>query len=102
MNSFGIFLFEVITNTIPYNNYSKEEFLKAKFPPKLPDNILDIDEDIIDLINQCLNTNPHKRPTLYEIATTLNNKLRSRKRGKFYYYRLFILLRLPWTSYRIK
>lgn len=56
--------------------------MKAKFPPKLPTDALDIDEDLIDLMNLCLNSNSHKRPTLNEIATILSNKLRSKKRGK--------------------
>lgn len=62
--SFGIILYELFTETIPYEGMSQMQIIRSieeGNPLTLPS---DIDEDIGEIINACLNRDMEKRPSL--------------------------------------
>lgn len=62
--SFGIILYELFTETVPYEGMSQMQIIRSieeEKPLPLPD---DIDEDIAEIIKACLNHDVKKRPSL--------------------------------------
>jgi serine/threonine protein kinase len=77
--SFGMILYELTTNTIPFK-YCRNAFLvyeevtlNKKTPP-IPEGI-EIDSTLHDLMKQCWNWDPQQRPSFSEIVQTLKKSL---------------------------
>jgi sterile alpha motif and leucine zipper-containing kinase AZK len=80
--SFGMVLYEITTNTVPYD-YCKdniphltiEVIVKKKIPPISNQN--QIQPILLNLMKQCWNWDPHQRPSFSEIVQTLRNAKQS-------------------------
>ena len=73
--SFGMLLWELIVETIPFNVKMKEVYdyvVEQKYRPEITK---DIDDDIADLIRLCWHSEPKSRPSFDEIIMKLKNKL---------------------------
>ena len=70
--SYGMILWELITNQIPYNNLKKEEIINEVAKKK---KIVKIPEDgnmvLIELTKLCLQYKPENRPTIEKIVKYL-------------------------------
>ena len=71
--SFGMILYELLTNSIPWDGIDSidiENFILNKKRPKLPE---DISENLRILIKKCWNSDPNIRPTFEEILLEFLN-----------------------------
>jgi serine/threonine protein kinase len=103
--SFGTVLYELTTNTIPYDYckdnipfLTKEAIHEKKILP-IPEGI-GIDSTLRDLMKQCWNWDPQQRPSFTQIVQALRNALLTR--GKLcimWTYSSFDFLR---KSFRLK
>jgi hypothetical protein len=78
--SFGMILYELTTNTIPYQHCQIEflvydEVIKYNKTPPIPKGI-EIDSILHDLMKGCWNWDPQQRPSFSQIVQTLRNALR--------------------------
>ncbi|EXX58764.1 Tpk1p [Rhizophagus irregularis DAOM 197198w] len=72
--SFGIVMYEVISELSPYHDLSHEGNLAIKICQGLrPRFNIKVPELIIHLIKRCLDANPSERPTAYEIYKILRS-----------------------------
>ena len=75
---FGIIAYEVCTGFPPYHDIAHDEFLAAKICQGLrPKSNYSIPQLILDIIQQCWDADPLKRPKageLYELFDKLNDK----------------------------
>jgi sterile alpha motif and leucine zipper-containing kinase AZK len=77
--SFGMVLYELATNTIPYQHIQNQlqiydEVIMNKKTPPFPEGIK-IDPTLLNLMNQCWNWDPQQRPSFSQIVQTLRNTL---------------------------
>jgi serine/threonine protein kinase len=72
--SFGMVLYELTTNTIPYDycEYPTTEVLVDKKTPPIP-NQIEIHPTLLNLMNQCWNWDPQQRPSFSQIVQTLRD-----------------------------
>jgi sterile alpha motif and leucine zipper-containing kinase AZK len=77
--SFGMILYELTTNTIPYG-YCKtpfqiyEEMVVKKKTPPIPEGI-EIHPTLLNLMKQCWNWDPQQRPSFTQIVQTFKTAL---------------------------
>ena len=77
--SFGILMYEVVTNSIPYAEYQQNEDTLSRLKSKIinenyrPQFSTQINPKIRSLIDQCLSKDPNDRPTFKEIYTHLTH-----------------------------
>lgn len=70
--AFGIFLYQVVTNLQPYENFNfktEKKIINEDFRPKLYDYI---PTNISELLKRCFDKDPKKRPSFNEIVELLN------------------------------
>jgi serine/threonine protein kinase len=76
--SFGMVLYELTTNTIPYHSQSDTQILKEvcdnKKTPPLPEDVTCIHPILLNLMKQCWNWDPQQRPPFTQIVQILKNK----------------------------
>lgn len=83
--SFGVLMYEVVTDSIPYPEYLNGELNQYRFQYKiLNDNYRPkfdkpIKKPIQELIEQCWSANPDDRPTFSELFEKLSNKKEDKK-----------------------
>jgi serine/threonine protein kinase len=81
--SFGMVLYELTTNKIPYdyckNNipFLTKEVTEHKKTPPIPEGI-EIHPTLRELMNQCWNWDPQQRPSFSQIVQTLRNVKQNR------------------------
>lgn len=73
--SFGILLWEIMTQVVPFNVKMKELYDYVVEQKCRPEITKDIDGDIAELIRMCWDSEVKSRPKFDEIITILNNKL---------------------------
>jgi serine/threonine protein kinase len=79
--SFGMVLYELTTNIIPYHycqNQAQivtEVYVNKKTPP-LPKNATHIHPTLLDLMKQCWNWDPQQRPSFTQIVQILREKVK--------------------------
>ncbi|GBB87505.1 hypothetical protein RclHR1_00140009 [Rhizophagus clarus] len=74
---FGIIAYEICTGLPPYHDISHDEFLAMKICQGLrPKCNYKIPQLIFDMINQCWDANPLKRPKANELSDSLNDLYR--------------------------
>jgi sterile alpha motif and leucine zipper-containing kinase AZK len=78
--SFGMVLYEIATNTIPYHNCQNsaqviEELCVNKKTPSLPENLTKIHPTLVDLMKQCWNWESHNRPSFTQIVQILQQQI---------------------------
>ena len=70
--SFGIMLWEMITGKLPFKGVSREEFMTEVadkgFRPAIPKNLSPV---LANLLRDCWDVNPLKRPSFESILATL-------------------------------
>ncbi|KAN0041936.1 hypothetical protein ACTFIV_004490 [Dictyostelium citrinum] len=83
--AFGILLYEIMTEREPYKDEDLEGLSKIEFICKggRPSTDLDIlDKNIRDLIKNCWNQDPSKRPTFVKVFNTLNEIFQIKQKEK--------------------
>ncbi|KAN0012390.1 hypothetical protein ACTFIU_007691 [Dictyostelium citrinum] len=83
--AFGILLYEIMTEREPYKDEDLEGLSKIEFICKggRPSTDLDIlDKNIRDLIKNCWNQDPTKRPTFVKVFNTLNEIFQIKQKEK--------------------
>jgi serine/threonine protein kinase len=80
--SFGMVLYELTTNTIPYSDCNNpmqiKDKLENKKTPSIP-NENEIDSTLRELMKQCWNWDPQQRPSFTQIVQILK-KAKSQQR----------------------
>jgi serine/threonine protein kinase len=82
--SFGMILYELTTNTIPYDYcgvnipFLTKEVTERKITPPIA-NEIQIHPTLRDLMNRCWNWEPQNRPSFTEIVQTLRNAVAQSK-----------------------
>src|SRR5436190_13640416 len=72
--SFGIIMVEVSTGKPPYGNVPHDEKLALAICNGLRPRVTKgTPQCYVDLVNQCLDVNPEKRPSVYELRKTIGN-----------------------------
>jgi serine/threonine protein kinase len=77
--SFGMVLYELTTNTIPYQHCQNafliyDEVIKYNKTPPIPEGI-EIHSTLRELMNQCWIWDPQQRPSFSQIVQTLRNSM---------------------------
>jgi serine/threonine protein kinase len=77
--AFGMILYELVTNTIPYQDLDTEESVKnevcvQKKTPPIPEGI-EVHPTLLDLMKKCWNWDPEQRPSFTEIVQTLEKTI---------------------------
>jgi serine/threonine protein kinase len=71
--SLGIILWCIISGQLPYTNFSHDSFLAHEIckgkRPMIPNGT---PKDIVEILNQCWESDPSKRPSIHTIAFSLN------------------------------
>jgi len=82
--SFGVTMFEIFSRCQPYEGQGTPQEVLAKvtnlsrvpdYRPRLPASTI-APQDLVDLMNECWNKNPLRRPTFEEIASRVGECLR--------------------------
>jgi serine/threonine protein kinase len=84
--SFGMVLYELTTNTIPYDYCMKHgkpnvpfltrEVCDNKKTPPLPENTTHIHPTLLDLMKQCWNWDSQQRPSFTQIVQILREQMK--------------------------
>jgi serine/threonine protein kinase len=79
--SFGMVLYELTTNTIPYCHCQNakqiiKEVCENKKTPPLPENTTHIHPTLLDLMKQCWNWDPQQRPSFTQIVQILQEQMK--------------------------
>lgn len=83
--AFGILLYEIMTEREPFNDEDLEGLSKIEFICKggRPSTDLNsLSKNIRDLIKNCWNRNPSKRPSFVKIFNTLNEIFQTKQKEK--------------------
>jgi serine/threonine protein kinase len=77
--SFGMILYELTTNTVPYHDCKNQmqlydEVCVNKKTPPLPENIKHIHPTVLELMKQCWNWDPQQRPSFTQIVEILRKQ----------------------------
>jgi serine/threonine protein kinase len=80
--SFGMVLYELTTNTIPYHHCQNQvqiiaKVCKKKKTPPLPKNTAQIHPILLGLMKKCWNWKPRKRPSFTQIVQILREQMKS-------------------------
>ncbi|CAI2198119.1 1715_t:CDS:1, partial [Funneliformis geosporum] len=71
---FGIVSYEVMTGLPPYNDVVHEEYLAIRICPGLrPMNNYKVPQLMLDIVQQCWDANPSKRPKASELFDLFHN-----------------------------
>lgn len=96
--SFGATLYEILTGTVPYGEEGgKKQLIDNTAPPSLAG----LPPDLKSLIKACLQKDPQKRPTAFEIIEIAQSKQKSSKWKKPILFTLIpiLLLLLGYAAY---